>query len=172
MIIGVDNPGRNDVRQLLEEHLADMFATSPPESVHALDFAALQHPDLTFWTAREHGMLLGCGAVLELSACSGEIKSMRTASTARCRGVAAQILQTIIGEAQARGYTSLVLETGTQDFFAPAHRLYARHGFLPCPPFGSYGEDPNSFYLCLALDGSSVRCGAGFGPEPGSSGGG
>jgi putative acetyltransferase len=29
------DPARGDVHQLLSEHLADMFATSPAESVHA-----------------------------------------------------------------------------------------------------------------------------------------
>ena len=41
----------NDPRvlRLLDDHLADMYATSPPESVHALDVSGLQHPDVTFW---------------------------------------------------------------------------------------------------------------------------
>ena len=41
----------------------------------------------------------------------------------------------------------LSLETGSQDFFAPARALYAAHGFVPCPPFGHYVDDPNSTYL-------------------------
>ena len=58
-----DNPGRADVQELLSEHLADMFATSPAESVHALDSAALSGPAITFWTAREDSEVLGCGAL-------------------------------------------------------------------------------------------------------------
>jgi putative acetyltransferase len=54
-----DDPTRQDVHQLLSEHLADMFATSPAESVHALDHSALSSPSITFWTAREAGGLLG-----------------------------------------------------------------------------------------------------------------
>lgn len=151
MQLAVEDPGAPDVLALLGEHLADMFATSPAESVHALDPAALQDPSVTFWTVREDGVLLGCGAVKELSPQASELKSMRTAAVARGRGTATLILQGIIGEARTRGYTALLLETGTEDFFAPARRLYARHGFAECPPFGSYTEDPNSTFMRLDL---------------------
>ena len=59
MVIEIDTPARPDVTQLLGEHLADMHATSPPESVHALDVDALTAPGVTFWTARRDGELLG-----------------------------------------------------------------------------------------------------------------
>lgn len=151
MELRLDTPARDDVLRLLQEHLADMYATSPAESVHALDPDALKHPAVTFWTVREHGQLLGCGALKELSAQEGEIKTMRTAVPARGRGVAGVVLQGIIGEARSRGYRALFLETGTEDFFAPARRLYARHGFEACPPFGGYREDPNSIFMRLDL---------------------
>jgi putative acetyltransferase len=68
VIIDIDSPLSADVRLLLEEHLADMYATSPPESVHALDPAALIAPSVTFLTARDaDGTLLGCGALSELA---------------------------------------------------------------------------------------------------------
>ena len=38
---------------LLREHLADMYATSPAESVHALDLGALHDAEITFWSAWE-----------------------------------------------------------------------------------------------------------------------
>ena len=147
-----DNPGRADVQQLLSEHLADMFATSPAESVHALDSAALSGPAITFWTAREESEVLGCGALKLLEPGRGEIKSMRTAAHARGRGIATLLLRHIVDEARRSGYGRLYLETGSQEFFAPARRLYQRHGFSTCPPFGDYGKDPNSVYMTLALD--------------------
>lgn len=148
-----DDPQRADVLALLEEHLADMYATSPAESVHALDPAALAVPGLTFWTARDDaGGLLGCVALKELAADDGELKSMRTATAARGRGVGGALLAHVLGEARARGYRTVHLETGTEEYFAPARRLYARAGFAPCPPFGAYVEDPHSVFLRLALD--------------------
>ncbi|GAA3284372.1 GNAT family N-acetyltransferase [Paenarthrobacter aurescens] len=149
--IAPDDPARPDVHALLSEHLADMFATSPAESVHALDHSALSHESITFWTAREDGVLLGCGALKTLSAGHAEIKSMRTTASARGRGVATLMLEHIVAEAARLGYERLSLETGTEDYFAPARRLYARHGFTECPPFADYTLDPNSVFMELAV---------------------
>ncbi|MCP2265378.1 GNAT family N-acetyltransferase [Promicromonospora thailandica] len=156
MRIALDTPARDDVRRLLDEHLTDMYATSPAESVHALDHTALLAATVTFWTARDDdGVLLGCGALSELSGAGdvphGEIKSMRTATTARGRGVASAVLTTILAEARRRAYHRVSLETGTQDYFAPARRLYARHGFTECGPFGAYVPDPHSTFMTLRL---------------------
>jgi putative acetyltransferase len=138
---------RDDVRALLVEHLTDMFATSPAESVHALDLDALRDPAIEFWTAREDGRLLGCGAVKDLGHAHGEIKSMRTTAGARGRGVATLVLEHLLHTARGRGFRRLSLETGTEEYFAPARRLYERHGFVPCDPFAQYVRDPHSVFL-------------------------
>lgn len=150
--VAVDDPQRPDVVALLQDHLTDMHATSPAESVHALDPAALTAPELTFWTARTAGgTLLGTVALKELHALGGELKSMRTAPAARGRGVGTVLLDTALAEAAARGYRTVHLETGTHDFFAPARRLYTRAGFVPCGPFGDYCPDPHSAFFRLDL---------------------
>jgi putative acetyltransferase len=141
------------VLRLLGDHLADMYATSPPESVHALDVTALQHPDVTFWALAEGDQLLGCVALKQLDARHGELKSMRTDAAARGRGLGRLLLQHVVAEARARGYLRLSLETGTEDFFRPARALYRSHGFVETGPFGSYTLDPNSVYLTLELGG-------------------
>ena len=56
-------------------------------------------------------------------------------------------------EARRRGYERVSLETGSQDHFAPARRLYARHGFVVSEPFEGYAEDPNSTFMTLDLHG-------------------
>jgi putative acetyltransferase len=81
----------------------------------------------------------------------GEIKSMRTTASARGRGVATLMLRHILDDARARKLKRIYLETGTEDYFAPARRLYARHGFIECPPFGGYALDPNSVFMELRL---------------------
>lgn len=151
MDLVIDSPTTSDVRALLDEHLRDMFATSPAESVHALDQTALEAPGITLWAAREEGRLLGVGALKDLGRGHGEIKSMRTSEEARGRGVAAEVLRHLVSQASARGWTRLSLETGSQDYFAPARRLYARHGFVGCEPFGEYGVDPSSVFMTLDL---------------------
>ena len=151
MPILLDDPTSSDVAALLEEHLADMYATSPPESVHALDPASLTGSDISFWTMREDGAVLGCAALKRLGPGHGEIKSMRTATAARRRGVAARLLDHVLAEARAAGYGRLSLETGTQEFFAPARSLYVSRGFAECGPFGTYVLDPNSVFMTLDL---------------------
>ena len=89
--------------------------------------------------------------VRDLPPLHGEIKSMRTSSAARGRGVGTRLLQHVVDESRQRGYRQLELETGTQEFFDPARRLYAKFGFVPCPPFGNYREDPNSAFFVLTL---------------------
>jgi putative acetyltransferase len=147
-----DDPLAPDVRALLDEHLADMRRTSPPESVHALDPHALTADGILFLAARDDdGTLLGIGALKALSSAEGELKSMRTASSARGRGIAAQVLAVLLERARAQGMTRVSLETGTEPFFDPAVRLYRRHGFQPCGPFADYTDDPHSRYLTLQL---------------------
>ncbi len=147
-----DDLSREAVHELLADHLEDMFATSPAESVHALDLTAMRDPAVTVWTLWDGDAVLGCVALKRLSADHAEVKSMRTSSTARGRGVATRLLDHLVVEARRLGYRRLSLETGPQDFFAPARRLYQRHGFVGCGPFGDYGDDPFSRYFTLDLD--------------------
>lgn len=128
-----------------------MHVTSPPDSVHALDLTGLAHPAVTVWTLWDQGVVLGCAALKELDPTEGEIKTMRTTSAARGRGVATCLRSHVLQDARRRGYTRLNLETGVQDFFAPARALYQRHGFVRCPPFGDYQADPNSTYFTRVL---------------------
>ena len=139
------------VLRLLRDHLDDMFATSPPESVHALDVSGLEVPEVTFWTVAEGGDLLGCIALKELDPEHGELKSMRTDAAARGRGLGARLLEHVLAEAVRRGYRRVSLETGSQDFFRPARSLYAKYGFRECEPFGDYVLDPNSVFMTLEL---------------------
>ncbi|GAA1752968.1 GNAT family N-acetyltransferase [Aeromicrobium alkaliterrae] len=138
---------RDDVAALLAEHLAEMRATSPAESVHALPVAALSAPSISFWTARDADDLVGCGALKDLGGAHAELKSMRTRAAARGRGVGEAMVRHLLAEAQRAGMRRVSLETGTQDHFAPARRLYARHGFTVCSPFGEYRLDPHSVFM-------------------------
>jgi putative acetyltransferase len=151
MQILVADPTGPDVRPLLERHLADMVATSPPESVHALDPQALLHPAVSFFAARIDDVVVGCGALKQLTALEVELKSMRVVEQVRGRGLGTTLLRHLLDEASARGYRTIHLETGAEDYFAPARRLYARHGFIEGAPFGSYVVDPNSVFMHLKL---------------------
>ena len=138
-------------RALIAEHLAAMFETSPPESVHALGIEALQAPEIEFWVARVDGVLAGCGALKRLDPARAELKSMRVTEPFRGRGIGAAILEHLTERARAGGVTSLWLETGSGPAFAAASRLYLRAGFELCPPFGDYVEDPFSVFMTKRL---------------------
>ena len=152
MRIAIDDPQLPDVRQLLDRHLTFAFSSSPREHVHALGSDRLAHPGITFFSARDDdGVLLGIGALNELDAAHGEVKSMHTAERARRAGVGRAMLRHIIEAARERGYTRLSLETGTGAVFAPAQSLYARAGFTVCEPFGDYTRNPHSVCMTLSL---------------------
>jgi putative acetyltransferase len=153
MRIELDDLSRPEVHALLSEHLRNMYALSPPESVHALDLDRLRTPEITFWTAWEGTQLIGCGALKELDPRHGEIKSMRTPEGLRRRGAGRAILNHIITVARARGYQRLSLETGASSLagFRPALKLYESAGFGFCGPFGEYCEDPYSAFMTLRL---------------------
>ncbi len=141
-----------EIARLLQEHLDNMHQISPRESVHALDINALRQPAITFWSVWDGEQLAGCGALKELNSQHGEIKSMRTAESYRGQGVASLLLEHILKEAKTRKYQRISLETGSQTFFEPARRLYARFGFNPCGPFEGYTADPNSYFMSLEIN--------------------
>ena len=147
----VDDLSRPSVHALLDEHLQNMHELSPPESVHALDLDALRGADITFWTAWRGDALVGCGALKEIDATQGEVKSMRTPQARRRQGAARAILTHVMAVAASRGYRQLWLETGSLPAFLPARGLYESFGFTYCGPFPGYAEDPNSVFMTLRL---------------------
>lgn len=151
MDIRIDDLSSPAVCRLVREHLLAMAQHSPPESVHALGLDALRKPDITFWSAWQDADLAGCGALKELDALHGEIKSMRTVSAHRRKGVATALVRHMLEEARRRSYRRLSLETGSMDAFAAARQLYTRLGFQPCGPFAQYVEDRHSVFMTIEL---------------------
>lgn len=141
-----------DVRvlALLRAHLEGMHGSSPPGSVYALGAAALQAPEIAFFTAWRGEALLGCAALKHLSAAGGEIKSMRTAAAHLRQGVASQLLEHLLSLARSRGYRRVSLETGSGPAFEPALSLYRRYGFVNGDAFGDY--EATAFNQFLHLD--------------------
>ena len=132
----------DDVRALLAQHFAEMRAGSPPEACHVLPIDGLKDRAIRFFTLREDGALLGCGALKRLEPGHGEIKSMRTAHEALGRGVGKFMLDHIVRAAKAGEMSRLSLETGSTEQFAAAIRLYEKQGFERCAPFGGYTDTP------------------------------
>jgi len=151
MIIKLADFDDRAVIELLNEHLSGMHENSPAGSVYALDYSELQDSSISFWTAWEEGSLLGCGALKQLSADHGEIKSMRTQKNHLRKGVAAKLLAHIMKVARQRNYRRLRLETGTGEAFDPAVTLYEKHGFVGGEQFGDYQSSDFNQFLHLDL---------------------
>ena len=143
---------RDDVRELLALHFAEMRADSPPEACHVLPLDGLHDPAIRFFTLREEDRaLLGVGALKALEPGHGEIKSMRTTPSALGLGVGGALLDHLVQAARIMGMIRLSLETGNSPLFAAANRLYRRDGFQPCGPFGSYSHTPFTLFYTRAL---------------------
>jgi putative acetyltransferase len=149
--ISTDDPRADDVRSLLQEHLAFSHLHSPPEDVHALDVQGLVEPTMTFFSYRRAGELLGVGALKQVDDRHAELKSMHTKRAARGRGIARAMVHHLVAVARARGYERVSLETGSMPAFEPARALYAGAGFRPCGPFGDYRPSPHSTFMTLRI---------------------
>jgi putative acetyltransferase len=149
--IDVDDLTSSATIEFLEDHVHQLRALSPPESTHALDLAGLRAPGVVFWSARDGDRVVGCAALKMLDDTHAEVKSMRTAADQARRGIASRLLTTVIEHAQEGGFSRLSLETGAEEFFAPARALYARHGFVECEPFADYRPDPLSVFMTREL---------------------
>lgn len=143
-----DDLTSEDVCALLQLHLNEMHQWSPACKIHAMPVERLREADVTFYSAWDGDRLAACGAIKHLDTTRGELKSMRAAPEFRGHGAGEAILLHLLSVAKDRGYTWLGLETGRPEPFVPAQRLYQKHGFAECEPFGDYVSD--DFSLCMS----------------------
>ena len=145
---GLDDP---QVIALLKFHFDTNIDVTPEGSAHVFDLSRLTQPDVQFWSVWEERQLLGTGAVKQINANDGEVKSMHILQSARRRGVGSALLQHILAEARRAELKRLYLETGSFDYFAPARALYCKHGFRECEAFSGYKPDVHSTFMMLEL---------------------
>ncbi len=138
------HPRHQGIQVLLKQHHTLMQSLFPVDANHFLDTDALCHSDIHFIAARVNGVYQACGA-FKIQNTYAEIKSMFTAPDARGSGLADQILAQLIDRSRALGLFHLRLETGVG--LDAAHRLYRRHGFETCGPFGDYTANPYSIFM-------------------------
>jgi len=151
MDIRTDDLTHPDVVALVTSHLAEMAGNENAVISNALPIEALKTDDVTFFSVWEGETITGCGAVRELDATHGEIKSMHTERHFRRRGVSAALLFHMIKLAEDRGYKRLSLETHPGKAYTPARKLYERFGFEYCGPFEDYEQHPYSVFMTKVL---------------------
>lgn len=104
----------------------------------ALDPEHFTPPHGAFVVAWIDGAPVGCGGVRPFDDVSGEIKRMYVVPSARRRGIAVRVLQTVEDRARGLGYARLVLETGIAQ--PEAISLYEREGYTGVPGFGPHAD--------------------------------
>lgn len=149
--IRADDLSGEAARALLAQHLRGMHENSPPGHVFALGLGGLKAPNVTVWSVWDRSSLAGIGALKDLGDGSGELKSMRTDPQHLRKGVAAALLEHIIGEARSRALRRLSLETGRGPAFEPALALYRKRGFVDGEAFADYVRSDFSQFLHLPL---------------------
>ncbi|WP_439154116.1 GNAT family N-acetyltransferase [Yoonia sp.] len=144
IVVEKTDPHHPGAVALLKQSHALMESLFPPEDNFYLDIDDLVAPQIRFFTAREGDTILGTGA-LAIKDGYGEIKSMFVVETARGKGVADALMRQLEDQARIDALSLLKLETG--NVLHAAHRLYARHGFTACGPFGDYAAAKSSIFM-------------------------
>ena len=142
------DPRAPEAVALLEQSHALMQELFDPEDNHYLEIDALCVPTIHFFVAKLDGKILGCAALANKQT-YGEIKSMFVDPASRGSGLADALMEALIADAKDQELPAIHLETG--DLLKAAHRLYARHGFAICGPFGEYEESKASVFMTKAL---------------------
>jgi putative acetyltransferase len=151
--MSIMDPHHPEVQAVIIRHLELMARLTPdPAHRHAMDPSGLAAPDVIMFGLRDAtGALVAIGAVKQLSDDHAELKSMHTLAERRGSGLGSRLLELLITECRRRGCRRISLETGTQDAFAPARRLYERAGFTACAPFADYRPSGSSTFYTLEL---------------------
>jgi putative acetyltransferase len=143
--ISVENPDRPDVHRLIDELNTYLLSLYRVEECHHLTIGELAGDDVTFFTARIDGELVGCGALRRLDHTMSEIKRMYVLPRLQGRGIGGQILDAIERHGLDQGAGTLVLETGAEQPDALA--LYRKYGFTERGAYIGYPENGVSIFM-------------------------
>lgn len=151
--LAIETPLQDDVRRLVAELNAHLLPLSPLEFQFKMTVEQMAGSDTTLFVARdETGRAIGMGALKVHSSEFGEVKRMFTDPAVRGQRVGSLLLAAIEQLATERKVTTLMLETGTGDGMAEAHRLYTRAGFAVRGPFLDYPDSEWSAFFEKSLN--------------------
>lgn len=150
--IAIETPLQDDVRALVSKLNDHLLPLSPPEFQFKMTVEQMADSDTTLFVARdENGQAVGMGALKVHSAELGEVKRMFTLPEVRGQRVGRGLLDHIVALAKQRRLSMLMLETGTGEGMADAHRLYTRYGFIARGPFLDYPDSEWSAFFEMPL---------------------
>jgi len=84
-------------------------------------------PPVTYWVALQDGVVVGTAGIAALAYGNAMLKGMMVQQEQRGTGLAARLLDAVLGYAATMGAEQLYLGTMTQ--FKAAQRFYNKHGF-------------------------------------------
>lgn len=149
--IEVVDPQHPQALVLLGEAAREARALYP--ELFAPDAPAPTNPPLrsreVYLLASRDGQALGCGALRQRDAFTGELQRMFVTRAARRAGVARALLVQLEHDARRHGYRQLVLETGARQH--PAIALYSSTGWRQIASYGAFVGDPMSVCFGKAL---------------------
>ena len=104
-------------------------------------------PDGRLYVAWCDGQPAGCIALRRLAGTTCELKRLYVRPAFRGRGIAGAMMQRILDDARAIGYTAMLLDT--LPFLTSAIRMYRALGFYDIPP---YNDSPLATTIFLRLE--------------------
>jgi putative acetyltransferase len=149
VVIAVESPLQDDVRELIAALNAHLLTLTPPEFCSHMTVEDMAGLDTTVFVARDDGRAVACGALRRDSDGVGEVKRMYTIPTRQGEGIGGRILERIETLAREEGLARLVLETG--HVHDAAYRVYERGGFVRCGPVLDYPDTGWSVFYEKAL---------------------
>lgn len=151
--IAIETPLQDDVRTLVAQLNDHLLPLSPLEFQFKMTVEQMADSATTLFVARdEASQAVGMGALKMHGPALGEVKRMYTVPEVRGQRVGRQLLERIVALAKQRSLPVVMLETGTGEGMAEAHRLYTRYGFVPRGPFLDYPDSEWSAFFELRLD--------------------
>ncbi len=150
--IAIETPLQDDVRALVAQLNDHLLPLSPLEFQFKMTVEQMADSATTLFVARNAaGKAVGMGALKRHGPELGEVKRMFTLPEVRGQRVGRQLLERIVDLARERKLPVVMLETGTGEGMAEAHRLYTRYGFTPRGPFLDYPDSEWSAFFELNL---------------------
>jgi GNAT superfamily N-acetyltransferase len=144
-VISPERPDTDDARMLIDElesHLAPFY---PATSRHGYNVEKLIKQGVAFFVTRQDGISAGCGGVQFFGSEYGELKRMFVRPQFRGLGLAKLMLDHLEAHAREHNIPLMRLETGIHQ--KEAIGLYQQMGYVLCPPFGEYVDDPLSRFF-------------------------
>ena len=149
--ITITTPEDAPVRKVIEAHVAYGDQHYPTVSNYHLAPSEYLQSETSLFAAWRDGECVGISAMRLLTNVTAELKSVHVLPSARGTGLGRELVQAVLALAQAKGVTTVFLETGSRDASRAARCLYEDLGFVYCPPFGDYKDDPESVFMMKNL---------------------